>query len=169
MIRQRKSLSQILQSSDRENLSRAWEETQPAADFVPLPAGDYVACIVSGELFTSQEKQTPGYKLCFQILEGAHKNRKVWLDIWLTPASIPMAKRDLAKIGVTSLDQLETPLPLGIRCAVRIALRRGDDGAEHNRVQEFTVIGIDAPVVDPFAPGASPSPDFPSSAAGGAA
>ena len=35
---------------------------------------------------------------------------------------------------------------------MKLALRRDDDGNEHNRVQLFTVIGIDAPEVDPFAP-----------------
>jgi hypothetical protein len=168
MNRQRKSLSQILHAGDRDSLSRAWGETQPAADFAPLPAGEYVTHIASGELFNSPEKNTPGYKLCFQVIEGSHQNRWVWHDIWLTQASLPMAKRDLLKLGVTSLDQLETPLPMGIRCAVRIVLRRGDDGVEHNRVQKFTVVGFDPPEADPFAPVTSPSSDSPLNAAGGA-
>ena len=35
--------------------------------------------------------------------------------------SLPMSKRDLAKLCVTSLDQLDQPLPPGIRCKVKLA------------------------------------------------
>ena len=63
-----------------------------------------------------------------------------------------MAKRDLAKLGVTALEQLERPLPPGIRCKVKLALRRDDDGTEYNRVKHFEVVGIDPPELDAFAP-----------------
>ena len=63
-----------------------------------------------------------------------------------------MAKRDLAKLGVTALEQLERPLPPGIRCRVKLTLRNDDDGSEYNRVKTFEVVGIDPPEVDPFAP-----------------
>ena len=56
----RKSLSDILREGDRQSLSRAWGETQAAEDFAPLPAGEYVARIVGGELFTSKTKGTAG-------------------------------------------------------------------------------------------------------------
>ena len=39
-----------------------------------------------------------------------------------------LAKRDLGKLGVASLEQLERPLPEGIIIDARVALRRGDDG-----------------------------------------
>ena len=121
----------------RENLSRAWGETQAAEDFAPLPSGEYVARIVGGELFTSKTKGTAGYKLAFRVLEGDHQGRQFWHDVWLTPAALPMAKRDLAKLGVTALEQLERPLPPGIRCKVKLALRKDDDGTEYNRVTIF--------------------------------
>lgn len=157
----RKSLSDILRNGDRESLSRAWGETEAAEDFAPLPAGEYVAGIVAGELFTSKTKGTAGYKLTFRILDGDYQGRQFWHDIWLTPAALPMAKRDLGKIGVTALEQLERPLPQGIRCKVKLALRRDDDGTETNRVKRLHVLGIDEPEVDAFAPGdvAEPPPD----------
>ena len=88
----------------------------------------------------------------FKLLDGDHAGRQFWHDIWLTPAALPMAKRDLGKLSVTSLDQLEQPLPAGIRCAVKLALRRDDDGTEYNRVRRFDVVGIDEPERDAFAP-----------------
>lgn len=154
----RKSLSDILREGDRQSLSHAWGETQAAEDFAPLPSGEYVARIVAGELTTSKTKGTPAYKLAFKVLEGDHQGRQFWHDIWLTPAALPMAKRDLAKLGVTALEQLERPLPLGIRCKVKLALRRDDDGTEHNRVKHFEVVGIDPPEQDAFAPIDAPQP-----------
>ena len=155
----RKSLSDILHAGDRESLADAWDSTAAAEDFTPLPSGEYEARIVSGELFTSKTKGTPGYKLAFRILEGEHADRQFWHDIWLTPAALAMAKRDLGKLGVTSLDQLEKPLPPGIRCRVKLVLRKDDNGDEHNRVRRFEVVGIDKPEDDAFAPSDDGNPE----------
>lgn len=151
----RKSLSDILRVRDRESLARAWRETQAAEDFAPLPAGEYVAHIVGGELCTSKARSTPGYTLAFKVLEGEYRGRRFWHDLWLTNAALPMTKRDLATIGVTTMEQLERPLRSGIRCRVKLVLRRRDDGTEFNHVKRFEVVGIDDPEQDAFAP--SPS------------
>ncbi len=162
---QRKSLSDILHNSDRESLSRAWGETKAAEDFAPLPSGEYIARIVGGELFTSKMKGTAGYKLTFRVLEGDYQGRQFWHDVWLTPAALPMAKRDLAKLGVTAIEQLERALPPGIRVKARLVIHRDDDGNEGNKVKTFVVLGIDEPEKDPFAPADSPAP--PHDAVGG--
>ena len=164
----RKSLSDILHSDQQQSLRSAWDETEAAEEFKPLPAGEYVARIVAGELFTSKTKQTAGYKLTFGVIDGEHAGRQFWHDVWLTPAALPMAKRDLAKLGVVSLDQLEQPLPQGIVCRVKLVLRAVDDGAEFNSVKSFAVERIDAPQADPFAP-PSENGKPPHDAAGGAA
>ena len=154
-MHERKSLTDILRGTTRDALEKAWGETQAAGEMGPLPAGEYVARIIAGELMTSRRNETPGYLLTFRVCEGDYIGRRFWSEIWLTPAALPMAKRDLAKLGVVSLDQLEKPIPQGIRCKVKLALRRDDDGNEHNRVQLFTIIGIDAPEAEPFAPKAN--------------
>lgn len=148
----RRRLSDIL-NGGTDSLQAQWANTEAADDFAPLPAGTYTARITSGELCNAKSG-TPGYKLCFRVLEGEHTGRLLWLDLWLTAAALPMAKRDLAKLGVTTLEQLEAPLPPGIRCTVRVALRTDDDGTQFNRVRSFDVTGIDDdPTADPdFAP-----------------
>ena len=133
----RKSLSDILHGSDRETISQAWGETKAAEDFAPLPPGEYVARIVGGELSTSKTKGTPSYKLTFRVLEGDFAGRRFWHDVYLTPAALPMAKRDLGKLGVTALEQLERPLPPGIRCRVKLALRRDDDGNDLQQSEDL--------------------------------
>ena len=150
-------LSEILRGGDADRLQNAWNTTQAAGDFGLLPPGEYVCHVSNGELESSRSKGTPGFKLEFVVIDGEHKGRRVWLDAWLTEAAMPQTKRDLGKLGITSLDQLERPLPPGIRCKVRVVIRKDDDGNEHNRVRSFEVIGIDTPKADPFSPGASES------------
>ncbi len=150
-------LTDILQGGDRDRLAQAWGQTQAATDFAPLPAGTYIARIVCGELSTAKSG-TPGYKLAFRVLEGEYEGRQFWHDVWLTAAALPMAKRDLGKLGITSLEQLERPLPPGIRAKCKVALRKDDDGTEYNRVRSFEVLGIDPVDDDDFAPGCALSP-----------
>ena len=150
----RRRLSDIL-NGGTDAIKTAWDTTEAADDFAPLPAGAYIARIMSGELCKAQRNGTPGYKVTFKVLEGEQAGRQLWHDLWLTPAALPMTKRDLAKLGVTSLAQLETPLPVGIRCRVMVTLRKDDAGTEHNRVKSFEVIGVDTVADDDFAPPAA--------------
>jgi hypothetical protein len=142
-VTERKKLSDILTlNSDRENLQRTWKTTAAAAEFAPLPKGEYMFRILAGELFTSK-RGTPGYKLTLEVTEGNFEGRRAWCDFWLTPAALPMTKRDLAKSGVTDLEQLEQPLPPGILIKGKLALRADDDGNESNRLVRFECAGIE--------------------------
>ncbi len=144
MNQPRKKLSDILrQTSDRERLSSLWKTTAAAADFAPLPPGEYTFRTLSGELFTSKTKGTPGYKLTLEVTEGEHEGRRCWHDLWLTEDALPMTKRDLAKIGVTDLAQLEQPLPAGILIRGRLARHRDDDGNESNKLKRFECVGVE--------------------------
>jgi hypothetical protein len=148
---ERKRLSDILMNPERERLERTWSTTKAADDLKPIPAGEYRCRVVSGELFNARGG-TPGYKLTLEVLDGEHAGRRLWHDIWLTDAAMSMAKRDLGKLGVEHLSQLERPLPVGIILAAKVALRRGDDGAEFNRVTRFEVVAVEPPAPDPYAP-----------------
>jgi hypothetical protein len=143
----RRKLSDIVGNAD--TLKRAWDSTEAAGDFAPLPAGTYSTRIKSGELRTARTG-TPEYCLTFEVIESPHATRRIWHSLYLTPAAMPMTKRDLAKLGVTSLTQLDNPLPAGILASVRIVINTGDDGVERNKVKSFTVTGVESP--DPFSP-----------------
>ena len=147
----RKNLSDILRVDEEESFKQVWGATKAATEFAPLPAGDYVTHVVSGELFLSKAN-TPGVKICFKVIEGDYARKHIWLNLWFSPAALPMTKRDLAKLGVTDPEQLEKPIPQGIRCRVKVAVRKEENGDEFNRVKSFEVLGIDTPEVDPFAP-----------------
>jgi hypothetical protein len=138
----RRKLSDILNGGG-DSIRSAWDTTQAASDFAPLPAGTYIARIVKGELATAKSG-TAGYKLAFRVLEGQYTGRQFWHDVWLTPAALPMAKRDLGKLGITSLEQLEKPLPPGILVKAKLSLRKDDNGGESNQLKTFEVVGIDS-------------------------
>jgi hypothetical protein len=149
-VSERKKLIEILRGRACDDLTKAWRTTEAAKDLGPLPPGEYVFRIIAGELFNARSG-TAGYKLTLEVVEGEHEGRLAWHDIWLTPAALPMAKRDLGKLGVMDLEQLERPLPAGILIRAKIALRKNDDGAEHNRVVRFEPAGIERG--DAFEPG----------------
>jgi hypothetical protein len=130
-------------------LLKLWNESEAAGEFSPLPGGKYRCRLVAGTLMTSK-KGTPYYRLLFEVLDGEYAGQRISLPVWLTAAAIPYAKRDLGKIGITSLKQLEEPLVPNRVCDVNLVLRVDDDGNEVNRVRSFTVIGTEAP--DVFAP-----------------
>jgi hypothetical protein len=143
----RKKLSDILrQTADRERLAQLWKETAAAGERGPLPPGEYEFRVLSGELFTSKGG-TPGYKLTLEVTAGEYEGRRVWHDLWLTPAALPMTKRDLLKLGVPNLeenlDQLDKPLPPGILLRGKLTLRRDDDGNEANRLVRFECVGVE--------------------------
>jgi hypothetical protein len=150
-MNERKKLTDILHGSEREELTRAFDKARAADDFTPLPKAEYVAHVVEGLLDTSRRGK-PEYRLTFRVAEGEHAGRMFWHHVYLTTAALPLAKRDLGKLGITMLDQLENPLAAGIRCKARLSLRRNDDGTEFNRVERFEVVGIDTPEPDAFAP-----------------
>ncbi len=161
----RKSLVDVLNGVDRADLARQFDETQAAGDMLPLPRGTYRARVSAGELDTSKGG-TPGYSLTFTVEDGEHKGRRLWHTAWLTPAALPMTKRDLAKLGITSLEMLDRPLPAGLVCDVRVIVRADDDGTERNRVVRFDVVGM---LTDPTADDDFASPPPAGSTEGGAA
>ncbi|MCB9852653.1 MAG: DUF669 domain-containing protein [Phycisphaerales bacterium] len=154
----RKRLTDILHGTDRERIATAFDRTDAAQDFEPLPGGEYETHVVGLDPFESRTG-TPGVKLTFRVVDGQHAGRLFWSDLWLTEAAMPMTKRDLAKLGITTLDQLEGDLPPGIRCRCKVALRTDDDGVTFNRLRRFDVVGIDTPQADPFAPTDDVGPD----------
>ncbi|MCK6458099.1 MAG: DUF669 domain-containing protein [Phycisphaerae bacterium] len=151
--RPRRRLTDILVNGQYANLRDSWDHTEAAADFAPLPGGTYECHVHSVELFNARTG-TPGVKVRFVVLVGEHAGRALFHDCWLTPAALPQTKRDLAKLGISTLEQLESAVvPSGrIRCKVRVALRRDDAGVERNRVTRFDVLRVDEPERDPFAP-----------------
>lgn len=147
------SLGEPEPGSQTGDLESLWNSAEAAPELRPLPAGKYDCRVYGIELFKARRNATPGVKITFAIADGQFANRRLWLDLWLTPAAIGQTKRELAKLGITELAQIERPNPAAIRrirCQVAATLRKGDDGTEFNAVRSFAVTGIDPETVDPF-------------------
>jgi hypothetical protein len=135
----RQSLTGILNG----DLAAAFNAAAPATDGLPPITDSPVLCAVSGGLKTSRGG-TPGYTLVFEVVEGQFTGRRLYHDLWLTPAAMPLAKRDLARLGITTAEQLTKPIPPGILCEVKHVVRTDDDGVQRNAVKSFAVTGVDA-------------------------
>jgi hypothetical protein len=148
----RRRLSDIARGNV-DDLRRVWDQTQAATGFEPLPPGAYRCLVAGGELTSSRSHSTPGYKIRLEVLDGEHRSRMIFHDIWLTADAMSRAKYELGQLGITDLDQLERPLPPGLIAEVLVSRRTGDDGIAYNKVRGFKAIPPEAPV-DDFAPSA---------------
>lgn len=137
-----KKLSEILSDAvEREELARLFAETEAAAEYEPLPQGDYEVDFIHGE-FRVSGKGTPGYTMVFEVTEGEYRGRKIWHTAWLSEAARKYTKRDLAKLGITELEQCEQPVPPGLYCQVRVVVRVDDQGVQRNKVTQIFPGGV---------------------------
>ncbi|WP_146456405.1 DUF669 domain-containing protein [Rubripirellula tenax] len=151
-----KKLSEILREKNQAtDVAKVWAATRHNDG--RLPSGEYVAEIVQGEAFESSNA-TPGFRLTFEVVEGKHKGDRFWHSLWITDKAMPMTKRQLEKLNIAELKQLDDPLPVVFRCNVSLVLKVSDGGYESNEVKWFNVIGRTEPEPDPFAPKPGPSP-----------
>ena len=134
-----KSLAESIRESwdESQTWAEQWNTTEAAGHFAPLPPGIYAAIATAGALGESG-RGTPRYRVTF-TLEGEHNGRRLTHDFYLSAKALPLAKRDLAVLGITHPGQLSQPLrPVLVR--LRVALRRDDDGSEFNRVVSFEAL-----------------------------
>ena len=137
------------------DFNKTWNETKASSGFDPLPPGVYRCLIADGRLFASKTKETPGFKITFEVIVGPFTGRKVWHDVWLSSKALSMAKGELAKLGITSPDQLEQPLPPGLIADVQVIQRTDDDndnGIVFNRVRSFKVVDLSGVPADDYRP-----------------
>jgi hypothetical protein len=127
------------------DLTKQFNSAEVASDSAAIPPGRYRCLAVSGELHKSRSG-TPGYRVTFAVEDGEHRGVRLRLDCWLTPAAMPMSKRDLLKLGVS---RLEDPFPSGQVAEVTVVKYADDAGIERNRIRTFQVVTrISDPTVD---------------------
>ena len=142
-------LADILSGRNLEDLARQFEGAEPAAEYSPVPAGTYEVDFIHGELCSSQTGST-GYVCQFVIAKGEHQGRRLWHTFWLSERAIPYSKRDMEKLGITSLKQCEEPVRPGVYCMVNVVVRTDDGGTPRNRINKIEVGGLrDDPMGDP--------------------
>jgi len=136
----------------------AFDGTDAAPEFTPLPPGIYSARVLRGE-FCSTRAGADAYRLRFEVTEGPHIG-KTLVRTWTFGAkALPYTKRDLSPFGLTTSDKLLRPFPeAGREYFVRlvVALQRGDDGVERNDLKRIDLLRVaESPAAAFMLPGQS--------------
>jgi hypothetical protein len=154
----RPRLADVIGDDVRESLARAWDETQAAASFDVIPKGHHLLEAVAGNVDKSSQG-TPSYCVRFRVVTPGSPQcgRLIFHRFYLTKAALPMSKRDLATLGITTLAQLDQTLPQGLRVEADVIVRTLDDGRQTNELRHFKTAPPAGP--DPFAPTQDEEPE----------
>lgn len=138
---------------------------EPAQDFEPVPAGEYVAMITDSEM---RPTRTGGQMLSLthQIIEGEFKGRLVWESLNLVnsnPKTVSIAQGHLSAIchavGVTQAIQ-DSDMLHNRPMAIRIEVDAQEGYKPRNRIKAWKAV---APAE--VAPSRAPAPAKPASRA----
>jgi hypothetical protein len=73
----------------------------PRGNFDPIPEGWYLAVITDSEMKETRDGTGKYLKMCFEIIEGEHRGRRVWSNLNLVhsnPIVVELARADLSAI-----------------------------------------------------------------------
>jgi len=139
-MRRPKRIIDVADADTVAQLKDAWGSCEATPESSPLlPAGEYLALAVHGELMKAKTG-TAGYRIVFRVTEGDYVRRTFKHHLWLTENAMWITKRDLEKLGLTQLEQLEEPLPSGLVCKVKLSTNCPEGGTKYNYVEDFTVM-----------------------------
>jgi len=150
----RPRLADLLGDRGKDDLANAWAVTPAAPAFAVLPRGRYLLEAVAAKLELSRNRN-PAYSVRFRVVAPGtpHHGQLVFHRFWLTDAALSMSKAGLEALGILRPDQMEEPLPRGLRVEADVALHTRDDGTEYNEVRNFKP--AEPAPADPFAPDAA--------------
>ena len=116
----------------------AFDKTEAAGDYVPVPGGNYLVRVVSGVLGQTL-KGDDCYKIVFELVDGENRGRRLTRMWTITPRSVQYVKKDLTAFGLTSKKDLLAPFPpagVEIHLQVRVVITRMDSGTEFNDIKK---------------------------------
>jgi hypothetical protein len=152
----RPTLEEIL-GDGADEFKKRWNEIDPDTESQPIPPGVYEALIVDGRFFRTRNDK-PAFKIALEILAPEQfRGRRVYYDLYLTIAAASITKKELAKLGIQSIDRLRDPLPVGIVMTVSVSLETTDKGNEFNKVVSFKSSTNGTPPPNPLALPGNPS------------
>ncbi len=136
----------------RDDVQERFDNAEAAPTFPDLvPKGEYVAHWKAIKVSQNRNGK-PRAVLTFEIVEGEFAGKRAWCDLYLTEAATPRSKRELAKLGISTYEDMTAPVPQWLRCLLRIVVETDDDEAQRNKITDFTVIAFEDAQPDPFAP-----------------
>ena len=108
---------------------------EPQQSSVPIPAGAYLAQVIESDLKRLKSGNGMGLALTFQIIDGEHKNRRLWANLNVqhsNPTAQQIGQQQLSSLcRALNVPQLKdtTQLhnkPLKVRVKIRIDAAYGD-------------------------------------------
>ena len=128
------------------------DQHEPLGSFEPIPAGEYIAAIVSSEFKITRDGAGRYLELKYEIIDGQYKGRNLWSRLNLenaNPKAVEIAQRELgticravSRIHISDSVELHN-IPLKIKVA--ISPPRGDYGPS-NEIKGYEATGGPAPV-----------------------
>jgi len=118
-------------------------QVEPTASFEPLPAGKYLAAVTGSQMKPTKNGDGSYLELEFTVLEGEHKDRKIWDRLCINHSNamtVKIARGTLSAIcravGVMQpRDSVELHnLPLQINVKVK---KRDDTGELTNEIKGY--------------------------------
>lgn len=133
-------------------------QIEPAVGFEPVPRGQYAAIITESEMKQTKAGNGEYLELCFQVIEGEFKGRRLWARLNLdnpNAVAVEIAKRELSAIcravGVMepkdSSELHDRPLLITVTCKPR-----KDNGEMANEIKGYAASSsASAPAQSPSA------------------
>jgi hypothetical protein len=123
---------------------------EPQQDYQPLPAGQYVAVITDSEMKPTKTGNGNYLQLTFQIVEGEHANRLIWVRLNLdnpNATAVDIARRELSSIcrSVGVLVPTDSSDLHNIPLQILVGLKRRKDTDElQSEVKQYAKVGSTA-------------------------
>ena len=108
---------------------------EPQQSNGPIPAGTYLAQVIESDLKHLKSGNGMGLALTFQILDGEHKNRRLWTNLNVqhsNPTAQQIGQQQLSSLcRALNVPQLKDTIqlhnkPLKVRVKIRIDATYGD-------------------------------------------
>jgi len=126
-------------------------QVEPEVTRQPLPSGDYLAALIESEMKPTSNGKGKFLKLTFQVVDGDHKDRKIFDNLVLehpNQETVRIARARLSAIcrviGVMApKDSVELHnVPLVVKVGMK---KRDDNGELANKVTGYAKKGAAAP------------------------
>jgi len=132
---------QALKNHGEADVIDAWDNAEPAPQFLPLPKDKYKAKVAKAGLHVASTGSR-AFQLDLEVIEGPFSKRHVWHNIWITPKAISFAKRDLGKFEMFDYEDLGGVDLTDTVCEVWINQEQDDKGRLVNKVSGFEVLDL---------------------------
>ena len=130
-----------------------WDDVPDRGEYQPIPAGDYLVEVTSGEVKENHEEGSSTVQFVYTIIDGPFSGRQLRSN---HAVEHPIEQR--LEIGLITLKQMsravdllnpsgETDEYIGRQCNVRVSCDPGKDGKTYSNIKTWWSLSSQAPPV----------------------